>query len=291
MLSSILLSLAVATATIGASIAPSSRYQPNPIPNRQFMSEYVELLDIQQYFLPNYETGYDNISRLDETTDLLDNYLYMPYQLHVSWNVNGYQIEDINCLCFNINNGPYPDLGMVYSFGTNLNNNVRDFYEMGAVPNSNTQSQLTHIIANSFDVNTAPWWSGTRHYWELSNFIGERLSIYNNEFIDNLEPFFWNQIYLNGIPQSIIDRLKGDSYDEGFRAGKQAGYAEGHQDGIDEAGGASGIVGSLFGGIVSVPLDILNGLSPLVIWNVPIVSIIATLLVVAVLLLIIRKFI
>lgn len=290
MFANLLFTLAVASTAVAATALPYGRYQPNPIPNRVFMSEYVELLDVNQYFLPNME-GYSSFGRSDEYTDLLDNYMYVPYSLHVTWNVNGYQIDDFDCLCFNIGNGPYPDLGMVYAFGTSYLNNTRNFYERCSTPNSKTELQLSHVIANSFNVSTAPWWSGLFHFYTLSNFVGDRVSIVTNDFIDNLEPFFWNQIYLNGIPQSIVDRLKGDSYDEGFRAGKQAGYGEGYQEGIDDASSSGGIVTTLFGGILGIPLDIMNGLSSFVIWNVPVISIIWTFLVVALLLWIIRKFI
>lgn len=296
MLANLLFTLAVAATSVAASALPSSRYLPSALPNRVYMSDYVELLDVNNYFVPSME-GYDTISRSDEYTDLLDNKLYVPYTLHINWNVNGYQIDDFECLVFDMNSATFPNanLGMVYGFYTTYANNVRTFGEYGGVPNSSTQTLLSHVIANTFTIGSAPsidlFGGSLRRFWTFSSFTGSSLSIVINEFIDNLEAFYWNQVYLNGVPQSFIDRMTNNGYEEGFRAGKDAGYAEGKQDGLEASNNAQGILATLFGGIVSVPLDILNGMSTLVIWDVPIISIIFTFLVVAVLLLIIRKFI
>lgn len=85
-----------------------------------------------------------------------------------------------------------------------------------------------------------------------------------------------------------------EGYADGRSVGEQDGYARGwdvgYDAGINETGPANTIMG-LFGAVVSVPINILNGLAPLVIWNVPIVSILITFLVIGVIIFIVKRFI
>lgn len=88
------------------------------------------------------------------------------------------------------------------------------------------------------------------------------------------------------------------AYTEGYNAGKavadsniyQQGYNVGYSDGSNTLTPATTIWG-LFGAIASVPTEILNGMGNIAIWNTPILAVLFSLLFLALVLWIIRKFI
>lgn len=87
-------------------------------------------------------------------------------------------------------------------------------------------------------------------------------------------------------------------YSQGYEAGKaladkdvyKKGYDKGYTDGSNTLTPATTIWG-LFGAIASVPTEILNGMGGIAIWNTPILAILFSLLFLAMVLWIIRKFI
>lgn len=93
-----------------------------------------------------------------------------------------------------------------------------------------------------------------------------------------------------GISTNGYSEGYSDGRSVGDKEGYDRGYDVGYDAGINETGPATTIM-SLFGAIVSVPIDILNGLSPLVIWNVPIISILMTFLVIGLIIFIVKRFI
>lgn len=103
--------------------------------------------------------------------------------------------------------------------------------------------------------------------------------------------------YKNGFADGEAS-MHDKAYNEGYNAGKvvadsnvfNQGYNKGYSDGSDTLKPATTIWG-LFGAIASVPTEILNGMGDLAIWNVPILSVLFSLLFLALVLWIIRKFI
>lgn len=85
----------------------------------------------------------------------------------------------------------------------------------------------------------------------------------------------------------------GAGYYVGEQRGYDKGYAEGYQvgraDGYSEASEDGAVITNLFGAVVSVPIDVLNGLAPFAIWNVPVIGIIMTFLFAALIFFMLRK--
>lgn len=77
---------------------------------------------------------------------------------------------------------------------------------------------------------------------------------------------------------------------EGYSIGREAGYSEGYNVGYADATNVD-VVGGLFGAIVDVPLQVLRGLTPLVIWDTPIVGIILTFMFLGLMLWVVKRFI
>lgn len=95
-----------------------------------------------------------------------------------------------------------------------------------------------------------------------------------------------------------------DGYDAGYAQGYQNGYQKGSKDSYDngyntgyadgfeagEGAGPSGVITSLFGGVLSVPFNVLNGLNTFMVWDTPIVVIIVSFLFMAIILMFIKRF-
>lgn len=103
--------------------------------------------------------------------------------------------------------------------------------------------------------------------------------------------------YQDGFNDGEASGLK-KGYSQGYEAGKAVsdkvvyknGYDKGYTDGSNTLTPATTIWG-LFGAIASVPTEILNGMGGIAIWNTPILAILFSLLFLAMVLWIIRKFI
>lgn len=103
--------------------------------------------------------------------------------------------------------------------------------------------------------------------------------------------------YQSGFDDGESSGIK-KGYSQGYEAGKavadqhvyQNGYNKGYSEGSSTLTPASTIWG-LFGAIASVPTEILNGMGDIAIWNTPILAILFSLLFLALVLWIIRKFI
>lgn len=110
-----------------------------------------------------------------------------------------------------------------------------------------------------------------------------------SSWLDNLEPVLANAFMVNA-----------PDYTNGYNKGYVAGYHDINQGKIDQAyqngyqdgaGSTSSHLTSLFGAVVGVPISLLNGLSPFVIWNIPIISIMVTFLFFGIALFMLKKFV
>lgn len=75
--------------------------------------------------------------------------------------------------------------------------------------------------------------------------------------------------------------------DESTEQARQNGYNEGYQDALDDNTLAP-VVG-LFGAIAGVPITILNGLNGFAVWNIPIISILLTFVMLGIIIWIVKK--
>lgn len=103
--------------------------------------------------------------------------------------------------------------------------------------------------------------------------------------------------YQSGFNDGEASGIK-KGYSQGYEAGKAVadkqvyknGYDKGYSDGSSTLTPAT-TIWSLFGAIASVPTEILNGMGGIAIWNTPILAVLFSLLFLAMVLWIIRKFI
>lgn len=93
----------------------------------------------------------------------------------------------------------------------------------------------------------------------------------------------WPAIYDNAVVQI--------AYQNGYDKGYSEGWNDGKIYGQNSVTSSSLAIMSLFSAIIDIPIQTLNGLSPLAIWNVPIISIILTLLFTCVVIWVVKKFI
>lgn len=103
---------------------------------------------------------------------------------------------------------------------------------------------------------------------------------------------------IDGIATTLIARNPADvSWQDGYAKGYQDGrdyqapisFEEGRQYGYDEVNASGNLFTNLFGSLVNVPISVLNGLSPLAIWDVPIISLILTFVACGAVLFLIKK--
>ena len=133
---------------------------------------------------------------------------------------------------------------------------------------------------------------------------------FDNYIDDVLAGFVLADSYNVGYDDGYVNGNQ-DGYDDGFADGRSAGIGEGYANGVAQGnsqafaqgsaqgysngfrdganGNTGGVLNGLFGAVVGVPISLLNGLSPLVVWNIPIISILVTFLFVALVLWIVRK--
>lgn len=91
---------------------------------------------------------------------------------------------------------------------------------------------------------------------------------------------------VDNTTNSVIDNIyQGKTYNQIFDSGESKGYNEGQAS----VSSANSTIMGLFGAIANVPITILNGLFPVEILNVPIITIILTLLSVVLLIWMIKK--
>lgn len=98
------------------------------------------------------------------------------------------------------------------------------------------------------------------------------------------------------VAQSVyLNEEMGVAYQNGYNTGKANAdttlYNKGYQDGEASVGSAGAVMMSLFGSVVSVPVNVLNGLSSFMIWGIPVISIIISFLFIGLLLWVVKRFI
>lgn len=96
--------------------------------------------------------------------------------------------------------------------------------------------------------------------------------------------------YSEGYTDGVSDG-ETDGYTDGLAEGRQQGRNIGYQEGLNASRDDAQSLMYLFGAIASVPISILNGMSPLAIWGTPLIGILVTLLFVLLLAWLVRRFI
>lgn len=117
------------------------------------------------------------------------------------------------------------------------------------------------------------------------------LNVSSADVLDKATPYLANYFY---SAQEDYQQGYRVGFEEGWKDGDESGYnrgyAVGYQDGSD-ASATGSVVANLFGAVIGVPIGILNGFTPFVIWDVPIVSILITFLFAGIIIWVVKKFI
>lgn len=132
---------------------------------------------------------------------------------------------------------------------------------------------------------------------EIIGFFGSRIGLTHDQYYWlQRNQYMFDDLLNAGYRYIILYKSNGvyqDGYTVGYQngndEGRAVGYNEGYNAGVNSVTSGSMAVVSLFGGIASVPINILNGLSEFTIWNVPIINILVTFLFIGLIAFVIRK--
>lgn len=135
------------------------------------------------------------------------------------------------------------------------------------------------------------------YYYDDVDFSQENYVYFDSNFYDDLTALVADaaddshDVYLKGLDDGKIEILNDVSTSTlSYKAGYNAGYNYGYGQGYAEGSTGRSLIFSLFGAVTSVPINVLNGLSPLAIWDTPLISIIITLLFVGLFMFLIKRF-
>lgn len=171
-------------------------------------------------------------------------------------------------------------------FNTPLNNFPEEKNFLYRLPILCTSGVFSEAVTNDFNSVVSLWLQG------LGNGFLQGMQYHKStEVID------YGGYYNEGYEAGKTDGYKSGQID-GMNTGKELGYKDGYKAGYD-IGYSKGsdtltpfnTITSLFGAVASVPTEILDGMADLSIWNTSILSVLFTLMFLALVLWIIRKFI
>lgn len=300
MISTALLSLAVSCfcgsvlASSFAGVSPSA-WQPPSSPSYSG-SRFVQI--VPDYCIPydNAEVELLSLSGMDdEDLDAFDfewGYEYFPYSCTVEIDPNTNRIGFTQMLWYKV---------YVQGF-TNFGNSC--------LPNGYYSFVMASYEGASFNffgpALTFDWYGSGLGADQYGTDVNGKLKYY---FYDN-DPRADYRLYDSYSNVQVLSEVAGKAYldsyniyESGYQEGQRVGYdsgkadglregkAEGYQQAIDENGALepNGVIYGLFGALVNVPISIFNGLTPLVIWNTPIITIILTFFAIGVVLWVIKK--
>lgn len=151
-----------------------------------------------------------------------------------------------------------------------------------------------------------PYWEGAIDIYVEVRGLSHNSAL-NNRWavfeIDTLNPnqvncggSWWHAYYEgydNGtaMADDAAETARSEGYNQGAQEGYSQGYANGYNAGEQAVDNAGEAVNNLFGAIVNIPVNVLNGLAGFTIWSVPLLSIIFSFLFLGVVIWIVRKFI
>lgn len=291
-----------AQAIAGASLLVGSALGSIYIPPKDNLPKYPEQVVIAEMDYAGFPSPRGTYwAYAGEDTTLEFGYIYVPYKAQLGWEDSTYHITSIGFKAYQSSDGA------VASFEANLRDIPYAFGEYS--PTSN----VYNIYQYGGFVYSGSAWCGSN--WELSPISSTYLT--SSGFLRYQTPITTtssgpykfhidlNNAELLGFFEKMIEEpvirtvWSQNDYGQGYYQGEHdgeatgyaKGYAEGYQVAADELSMSTLTISSLFGAVVGIPVSVLNGLTPLVIWNIPIISIIITFLFAGLLLWIVRRFI
>lgn len=300
---------ALGLSILAAAPAPlPDNYQNNTLPQTVSMCPDIVLermniefnYGVSHAFRIDFTESAWNVLNLSSSTDSFSmfGYFYVAGKASFEW----YQDQDSEDEYFNLSSvdfyrfeGSYfqDDLGYFMPFPLawqgEVNGQLQTIYEIntnvfkGLNVGGNTTSIVDSVTETDYAYvhkHIAQFQSGANPRYDLSvsDFVTFKQRIRNIVYTSALNSV---QAYQQGY-------AVGEGY--GYNNGKRDGKAIGYQEGLN-ASSDSALAGSLFAAIIGVPFDVLNGINGFMIWGLPIVSIIVTLLFIGVLVAIVKRFI
>lgn len=171
-------------------------------------------------------------------------------------------------------------------FNDSLNNISEDVNFLYALPILCTSGIFSEDLVTDFNSVVSLWLQGLSFGF-----------LQGIKYHKSTEAIDYDGYYTQGYEAGKADGYKTGQID-GINSGKEIGYKDGYKAGYD-IGYSKGsdtltpftTITSLFGAVASVPTEILNGMADLSIWNTSILAVLFTLMFLALVLWIIRKFI
>lgn len=272
---------------------------------------FFRLIDLVSQYSTSTFTFYD----LDRNSNLYVNFsnvqYLMPYSVEFDDTTNGFRITNMRFLATTGSNFFYTGLpflferdgAYVWQYGYKFDpaGSSSSYFSLHstyfyshwgyacAFKSSGTNmtfgfapSALIDYFTNEFTGNSAyAYLERIRPY--VNAFLGYSQFVYaDNETAFNERS--WQNGYENGYNAGRGDGEQ-TGYQAGYEEGRRVGYNQGQASVTDE----TTAVMNLFGAVISVPIGVLNGLSPLAIWNTPIIAIIVTFLFMGVVFMILKK--
>lgn len=297
------LGLSFGLASTGASIPPI--WYTNPMPSKVSLcsSAVISQLDIQ------YNNGISHPFDIDFTQNQwnyspywtgdtldFDGFFYVVASAEVTWSTEDtdyYQSFVLNKV-------------RLYRFVGSYDTELRDFYPFP-------------IAWQGYYLGSYAYVNGFDNVWRGVQISGLDAAAWSSTFIDNrsyvmgrFQPSSGSSFgysidsvsefeeFRTNLESRIVTAwlAQDDAYSRGYDVGYDYGYHNGFRDGenvgYDEgisATGPSALAGSLFGSILAIPFDVLNGLNEFIIWGMPVISILITFLIVALIVAIIKRFV
>lgn len=180
--------------------------------------------------------------------------------------------------------------GYPFSFVYSYYNGVYFVYSYGWNGNFANGSNYT-ISSPTYSVSSSSQNKGRmRSYRSLNTTNAGPYSLSFSLDSDTFGYFDSLAAYYASVAVNSNDYAAGASagYDAGYGDGYRIGYSEGYND--HEIPNQYTTITAIFGAVVDVPLKVLRGLVPFVIWDTPIIYIITTFLTIAVALVVIKRF-
>lgn len=215
---------------------------------------------------------------------------YIATRATCSWSSAGFQLESVSFAEYRLPTY-YTALNVDYPYVFSAFNPSNDYYYV--YENADTFDSLA-----KFTISKSAIFYGTQSSIQTRVVVQKTLTAGTSGpyYVENSDSTSWF-LRLEHIfaPYFMIDAPDyNNGYQKGYYDGyndvNQQKYDEGYQAGLaDGSSSASAPVTGLFGAVVGVPISILNGLAPFVIWDIPIISILATFLFFGTALWILRK--
>lgn len=268
-------------------------------PNEIVVNQDLVIEDITDYYTIDLQ---DSLASANIVLGNNEDCVLFPTQIDVSYYDRSYRLESLTFACVRNDLADPVDLefggarGMPFYYWQAQYSTIKAYGEIWSMPFGVQWVYDSTSLNNGVEgwyYNCATY---TRRNGQGSNTFGLTTQQFYNwcDSFAGLYLYSFKQAYVQGF-QNGMNRAWGEALAqtkvEYYNSGFDAGYLAGYNDGVESASESGAIVSNLFGAVVSIPIAVLGGLTPLAIWNVPIISIIITLLMVAMLLWLVRKFI